>query len=394
MAHGGGGSEDDTVAYIEIDALKLAGQQSLSGGEIGAAERAFSAALRRVPREPPRPQHDPRAGLVALSQAQRLRYDLHGSRCEARLRLGLHFGALDDSVAMLALVSTKEAVTLGKKVEVALHGAPPPSPGKARGGAAAYASALRMKGADGPAGRVKRRAAGGIGSNGGWWSSSAAAANSSRGGDDADESPSKTGRGAEFRSVPGPGQRRSAAASAVMEAKAVEANADLQRAALTGKLDAERMRALLHDGADVGRPDISGRTVLRLALANGQHRVVRMLLDYCYRELWVQQRLTWALAAGESSRVGIPSVAHGVSQAVMLMVVDALDRRCREETAGLDKRVLRHLLERRQLAFARDFGAATGAALIGGAEREKATVGAADDLLAAIESPQSSPQRR
>ena len=378
------------VAYIEIDALKLAGQQSLGGGEIGAAERAFSAALRRVPPEPPRPQHDPRAGLVALSRAQRLRYDLHGSRCEARLRLGLHFGALDDSVAILALASTKEAVMLGKKVEVALHGAPPPSPARQRGGAAAYASALRMKGADGPAGRAKRLAAGGIGSNGGWWSS--AAADSSRGGggggDDATESPSKTERGAEFRSVPGPGQRRSAAASAVMEAKAAEANADLQRAALTGKLDAERMRSLLYEGAEIGRPDLSGRTVLRLALANGQHRVVRMLLDYCYRELWVQQRLAWALAAGESSRVGAPSVAHGVSRAVMLAVADALDRRCREETAGLDKRVLRHLLERRQLAFARDFGAATGAALIGGVEREKETLRAADDLLAAIESPQ------
>jgi hypothetical protein len=84
----GGGDEDDAVTHIEVDALMLAGQQSLSGGEIGAAERAFSAALRRVPPEPPGRQHDPRAGLVALTSGQRLRYQLHGSRCEARLRLG------------------------------------------------------------------------------------------------------------------------------------------------------------------------------------------------------------------------------------------------------------------------------------------------------------------
>ena len=68
-----------------------------------------------------------------------------------------------------------------------------------------------------------------------------------------------------------------------------------------------------------------------------------------------------------------------------------LERRCREETAGLDKLVLRHLLERRELSFARDFGAATGAALVGG-EAARQTVQAADDLVAALDSPE--PVRR
>ena len=124
--------------------------------------------------------------------------------------------------------------------------------------------------------------------------------------------------------------------------------------------------------------------------ANGQHRVVRMLLDYCYRELWLQQRATWALATAPESRVGKACVAFGISQPVVLAVVKALGKQCRENTAGLDKRVLRHMLERRQLALARDFGATTGAALIGGNEaRDKETaVRAANDLLDAIESPQ------
>jgi hypothetical protein len=381
----GGGDEDDAVTHIEVDALMLAGQQSLSGGEIGAAERAFSAALRRVPPEPPGRQHDPRAGLVALTSGQRLRYQLHGSRCEARLRLGLHFGALDDSVARLALASTKEAVAQGKAVDVALHGAPPPSPAKSRGGAASYAAALRMKGTDRPG---RRSHVGG--SNIGWWSD-AQGGGVGGGGEAGEPSPSKTGRGAEFRSVPGPGQRRSAAATAVQEAKAAEANMSLRRSAVTGKLDVEVMRGLLHNGADVGQPDSSGRTILRLALAHGQHRVVRMLLDYCYRELWLQQRVAWALAAAPESRVGRSCAAYGVSRPVVLAVVEALGRRCREDTEGLDTRVLRHLLERRQLALARDFGAATGAALIGGTEAARAketTLRAADDLLAAIESPQ------
>eukprot|EP01043_Picozoa_sp_COSAG02_P050779 COSAG02_NODE_5263_length_4488_cov_2.690818_2_plen_378_part_00 len=371
----GTGEEDhDPVADIEIDALTLAGQQSLSGGEIGAAERAFSAALRRLPHGTPGERHGPGAGLAALTKAQRLCYELHGSRCEARLRLGLHFGALDDSVARLALASTKEAIAQGKKVDVALHGAPPPSPAKSRGGAASYAAALRMKGSDRPG---RRR----VTSDVGWWCEDGAGG---------DLSPSKTERGAEFRSVPGPGQRRSAAAAAVQEAKAAEATSKLRRSVLKGQLDLDVMRTLFHDGADIGQPDSSGRTILRLALANGQHRVVRMLLDYCYRELWLQQRVAWALATASESRVGKECVASCVSEPVVLAVVKALGKRCRENTAGLDKRVLRHMLERRQLALARDFGATTGAALISGNEvREKETaVRAANDLLAAIESPQ------
>jgi hypothetical protein len=371
---GVGEEDDDPVADIEIDALTLAGQQSLSGGEIGAAERAFSAALRRLPRGTPGERHDPGAGLAALTKAQRLCYELHGSRCEARLRLGLHFGALDDSVARLALASTKEAIAQGKKVDVALHGAPPPSPAKSRGGAASYAAALRMKGSDRPG---RRR----VTSDVGWWCEDGAGG---------DSSPSKTERGAEFCSVPGPGQRRSAAAAAVQEAKAAEATSQLRRSVLQGQLDLDGMRTLFHDGADIGQPDSSGRTILRLALANGQHRVVRMLLDYCYRELWLQQRVAWALATAPESRVGKACVASCVSEPVVLAVVRALGKRCRENTEGLDKRVLRHMLERRQLALARDFGATTGAALVSGNEvREKETaVRAANDLLAAIESPQ------
>lgn len=366
--------EDDPVSHIEIDALTLAGQQSLSGGEIGAAERAFSAALRRLSHGVPSGRHNPGAGLAALTTAQRLCYELHGSRCEARLRLGLHFGALDDSVARLALASTKEAVAQGKRVEVALHGAPPPSPAKSRGGAASYAAALRMKGGDRPG---RRR----VTSDVGWWCADGA---------NGDVSPSKTERGAEFRCVPGPGQRRSAAAAAVQEAKAAEATSELRRSVLKGQLDVDTMRTLFHDGADIGHPDSSGRTVLRLALANGHHRVVRMLLDYCYRELWLQQRVSWAFATAPESRVGEACVTYGLSQAVVLAVVKALGTRCRENTEGLDMRVLRHMLERRQLALARDFGATTGAALIGGNEaREKeSVVRAANDLLDAIESPQ------
>lgn len=371
----GGLGDDDPLAYIEVDALMLAGQQSLSEGEIGAAERAFSAALRRLTHSAPGHQHDPGAGLAALTKPQRLCYELHGSRCEARLRLGLHFGALDDSVARLALASTSESVAQGKKVEVALHGAPPPSPTKSREGAASYAAALRGKGHD----RPRRRH---VSSDVGWWCESGA---------NGDSSPSKVERGTKFRSVPGPGQRRSAAAAAVQEAKAVEANSKLRRAVMKGNLDVNVMRKLFRQGADISQPDSSGRTVLRLALANGQHRVVRMLLDYCYRELWLQQRLTWSLATAPQSRVGKRCLASGLSQPVVLAVVTALGKRCREDTEGLDKRVLRHMLEHRKLALARDFGATTGAALIGGETeaREKETaVRAADNLLDAIQSPQ------
>ena len=357
--------------WLEVDALTVAGRESLESGEIGAAERAFSAALRRVPSDAadsegagaPAPR-----GLAALSKLERARHDLHFSRAEARLQLGLQFGALDDSMAALALASTPDGQALHKRVELALRGVTPSSPAKQRDGAASFAAALRMR----PGGRRRR-----VGGGAGWWSEGIG-------------SPSKTEHDAQLPAV---GQRRSAAATAVQEVAEAEANSELQRAALSGKLDEETMRLLLQHGASVSEPDMSGRTVLRLALANGQHRVVHMLLEYCYRQLWVRQRLMWARATDTRTAVyrGGRSCAAGLAPRLAAAVAAALERRCREETAGLDKLVLRHLLERRELSFARDFGAATGAALVGG-EAARQTVQAADDLVAALDSPE--PVRR
>ena len=117
--------------WLEVDALTVAGRESLDSGEIGAAERAFSAALRRVPSDAadsegagaPAPR-----GLAALSKLERARHDLHFSRAEARLQLGLQFGALDDSMAALALASTPDGQALHKRVELALRGVTPSSP--------------------------------------------------------------------------------------------------------------------------------------------------------------------------------------------------------------------------------------------------------------------------
>ena len=72
----------------------------------------------------------------------------------------------------------------------------------------------------------------------------------------------------------------------------------------------ETLRRLLRSGAVLSQPNSAGHTVLRLALSAGQHRIVRMLLDYCYRVFRLRQRMAWAISAldlREGSLVRLPA---------------------------------------------------------------------------------------
>ena len=140
--------------------------------------------------------------------------------------------------------------------------------------------------------------------------------------------------------------RKHAVMTTSEKAAATEA---LHAAASSGRLDVETLRRLLRNGATLANADAGGRTALKVALSAGQHRVVRMLLDYCYRELRLRQRMAWATSSVLSGRfVDLP-------MAVACKVGLHLEFG-RSARTGLDRLVLRHLLDKRWLALARDFG--------------------------------------
>jgi hypothetical protein len=252
-----------------VGALQQAGQQSFEVEEFGASERAFTAALGLLP-PPPAPLTAGHGGAgggegEGVAGGRRCRAELHVARCETRLRLGLLWGALDDCEAALQLDPTitqaqaqrelvlRELEGGGRQEKERLGHSVAKTPLAGVGGVAAVACWLDQDDQD-PEELQQRQLLRGGG-----------------------------GRGA--------GVGGSGVPPAATPEEQATATGELQAAASTGRLDVATLRRLLRAGAALGRPDGAGRTALRLALVAGQHRVVRLLLDYCYRELRLRQRL-------------------------------------------------------------------------------------------------------
>jgi hypothetical protein len=82
------------MATAHFAALRVAGDKSAAAGELGAAERAYSAAIRVI-------------GVMKDDARMRAdAADVHAARGHVRMQLGLYWGALDDCCAALALAPT------------------------------------------------------------------------------------------------------------------------------------------------------------------------------------------------------------------------------------------------------------------------------------------------
>ena len=334
-----------------ISALRLAGAQSGAAGELGVAERAFTAAIIAC-----KDANNPSMGAA-----------LYCARADVRIRLGLFWGGMDDCTAALALApEERQAQALRDRALAALaDDAATLSPAKEINNASHWVRGL----APSPERRLSQRppvlkqCSGGL-------------ANKAR---EQESLP--------FTSLPTFGGTVADSPADVTPTEKVLAGTALYNAAASGRLDVETLRRLLRNGAQISAPDGGGRTALKIALAAGQHRVVRMLLDYCYRELRLRQRMAWAVAALSNSANSLVSV---LPISISISVGRHLEFG-RSSRRGLDGLVLRHLLDKRFLELARDFGEATGA-VVGdapdiAAERVAREIGVVEDLMAATLSP-------